>query len=116
MIHPTLKIIGFMLVKQAFLIVALFRHGAARGSTKRDPRAPRAPPREPQGAPRLPQGAPMDGIWMPFGSLFGPNLVKSHLGDPKIAKSMLKVLEGIAFLKTTFKNPQFPTKNGPLPT
>ena len=55
MTHPTLKIIGFMLVKRAFLIVALFRHGVARGRSKRDPRVPKAPQREPQGAPRLPK-------------------------------------------------------------
>ena len=64
--HPTLKIKGFIALKQAFLIVALFRHGAARGSTKRDPRIPKAPPREPRcpkAPPRCPNGGLLGAFW-----------------------------------------------------
>ena len=45
--HPTLNIIGFTLVKRAFLKVTLFRHGVDRGRRRREPRAPKGPQRGP---------------------------------------------------------------------
>ena len=45
--HPTLNIIGFTLVKRAFMKVTLFRHGVDRGRRRRDPRAPKGPQRVP---------------------------------------------------------------------
>ena len=90
--HPTLKIIGLMLVKQAFLIVALFRRGAARGRNKRDPTAPKAPPREPQGAPRLPKVHQCRAFGCLLCGLFVPNVYFYAMPAPRRPRRILETL------------------------